>query len=125
MSTPTQFARCAYDSTNDRIYVVGGVLTSPSTVLQTVSIYDITNDQWTTGTSTPVARGYFQLGLTSKGLFMLGGYDSNDLNTMTVYKYDIAGDAWSFVSGMNAEQSNAGKGSCITLLPTASTDWSH
>lgn len=112
MDSPRQFHRCAYDSNTALIYVVGGVLSGG--VLTSVSIYDINSDQWSVGTAMPATRSYFQLGLTSTGLYLLGGADVNGQPSTSVYKYDATGDAWSTEAGLSLAQAYAGM-DCLCL----------
>jgi N-acetylneuraminic acid mutarotase len=93
---------------NGKIYVAGGY--NGSVVLNTLRIYDIATNSWTTGAPMPNAVFLAGFGIINGKLYIAGGGNlSTQFNTL--YIYDIATNAWT--TGPVIPTSVLGAGSAV------------
>jgi len=71
LPTPVSFA--GYAALNGFLYVIGGFEGSAGTALNTVQIYNIASNTWTTGTPLPAARANIHAVVGGGRIFILGG----------------------------------------------------
>jgi hypothetical protein len=74
----------------DKMYVWGGFDTG---YLNTMDIYNITNNTWSTGAAGGTARRYHTSVVNADKIYFWGGTNGSNLNTMDIY--DITNNTWS------------------------------
>ena len=67
----------------DQIYCIGGYYSFNYT--DTVQIYDVSTDSWTTGTSMSTIRGFLASQVVDGKIYCIGGYNGSYANTVEVY----------------------------------------
>ena len=77
---------------NGKIYIIGGC--DNNTVVNTVYIYDIVNNFWSTGQNMPIAKACEATVYNGK-IYCIGGYTDGSVANKTNYIYDIANNTWS------------------------------
>lgn len=80
-------------SAANRLYVVGGLIQSPSGPSARVFAYDPTTNSWSERTPMPTPRGALGLAEYNGKLFAVGGIDTNG-NSAAVEMYDPVTDTW-------------------------------
>jgi N-acetylneuraminic acid mutarotase len=83
-------ARSVYDSANNKIYLFGGIDGTTFAVINTLYIYDIASDSWSSGNAMPGNRffpGVVYDPVTDL-MYIAGGIDENFLETDTTWIYD-------------------------------------
>ena len=87
---------------NNKIYFPGGCITNNGcgAVSNTLDIYDIATNTWSTGANLPVARGIAAPVLHNNKMFLIGGY--NAAYTATVFVYDFGTNTWVSGTPLNA-----------------------
>jgi hypothetical protein len=83
-------ARSVYDSFNNKIYLFGGIDGTTFAVINTLYIYDIASDTWSSGNAMPGNRffpGVVYDPVTDL-MYIAGGIDENFLETDTTWIYD-------------------------------------
>ena len=73
-------ATAAYSPVTNKIYVFGGELVSPATVVRTLRIYDIGTNTWTTGANMPAVRAFMGGGFYNNKVYLIGGYDTGNVS---------------------------------------------
>ncbi|MDE1769010.1 MAG: Ig-like domain repeat protein [Thaumarchaeota archaeon] len=79
-----------------KIYVMGGTSNGFGPIVNTVQVYDIATNTWSTtdAGNLPVAMSYVSAAEYNGKIYVMGGWDgSHDLNTVQVY--NIATNTWS------------------------------
>jgi len=89
-----------------KMYVWGG---SNAGYLNTMDIYDITNNTWSTGAAGGTARRYHTSGINGDKIYYWGGTNGSNLNTLDIY--DITNNTWS--TGAAGGTARYGHGSVI------------
>jgi PKD repeat protein len=84
------------DNNRPKIYCAGGYDTAAR---NTLYIYDIGNNSWTTGPTLPAARYHYASVKLDNKYYVIGGYSTT--YEATVLVYDPATNAWSTVAPMN------------------------
>lgn len=84
---------------NNKIYFVGGCITngSCSAVTNTVNIYDIASNTWSTGAPLPVAKGLAGSTIHNGLLFTAGGFNGTSY-VATTHTYNFATNTWTLGS---------------------------
>ncbi|MEO0232737.1 MAG: kelch repeat-containing protein [candidate division WOR-3 bacterium] len=79
---------------NGKIYVPGGY-TNSGTNSNTLYIYDIASNLWTTGPNLPEARMAYGLAVWNGNIYVIGGVNPG-LNggTQTVFRYNVSSNQW-------------------------------
>jgi N-acetylneuraminic acid mutarotase len=110
MPTDRSLAACA--SIEGKIYVIGGGRTIGGNIdasgLQTVEVYDTTNDTWTALADMPTRRwGHSAVALHGK-IYVVGGVSFGSVTTVyaSVEVYDPQKDSWTTNSGMPTARYN-------------------
>jgi N-acetylneuraminic acid mutarotase len=89
---PSKRASLAAAVVNGNIYAIGGY--DGRSVLDTVEVYDIQNNQWTTAAPMPTARRDLAAVVLNGKIYAIGGYDGkSSLNLVEVY--DPSTQVWS------------------------------
>ena len=109
-SIPTPVYGAASAVVNGLLYVIGGYTTpfgnnGPTGAVQ---VYSPTSNTWTTKTSMPTARGSAAAVVDGGSIYVIGGYDSTELNT--VEKYNPATDTWSTEAPLSTAKSELAAG---------------
>ena len=83
-------ARSVYDSTNNKIYLFGGIDGTTFVPINTLYIYDVATDTWTSGTAMPANRFFPAVTYDSVTdlMYIAGGIDESFLETDTTWIYD-------------------------------------
>jgi hypothetical protein len=92
---------------NGKIYIIGG---RHDTVVNTVYIYDIVNNFWSTGQNMPIAKACEATVYNGK-IYCIGGYTDGTnglVANKTNYIYDIANNTWSAGTEMPVAKRNLG-----------------
>ena len=76
---------------NGKIYCIGGY-SNDSTITNTLEIYNIVNNTWTTGNPMITARNALTSVIYNSKIYCIGGYGSSYLNTVEIY--DIVNNTW-------------------------------
>ena len=84
------------DGNRPKIYCAGGYDTAAR---NTLYIYDIGNNSWTTGPTLPAARYHYASAKLDNRYYVIGGYTTT--YEATVLVYNPATNAWSTVAPMN------------------------
>jgi len=82
---------------NGKIYCIGGIVNGANSI-NTVSIYDIVSNTWTTGTTMPTSRYCLTSQLYNGKIYCIGGYSTSYSNIVEIY--DIAGNTWTAGTAM-------------------------
>lgn len=95
---PTARGDLAAAARGDKIYVVGGwnpsVCTGSGGTCNTVKIYDVASDSWSTGASMPTARSSLAAAVQGNTLFAIAGVTRFAAFVGTNESYDIAANTW-------------------------------
>ena len=83
-------ARSVYDSANNKIYLFGGIDGTTFVPINTLYIYDVATDTWTSGNPMPGNRFFPAVVYDSLTdlMYIAGGIDENFLETDTTWIYD-------------------------------------
>jgi N-acetylneuraminic acid mutarotase len=109
------FMASGYNTTNGKIYLVGGYNTAfvdsgqPDTWE-----YDPVTDSYTNKTDFPELAGGYASGIINGHLYVAGGRDVNNVSLSAVWDYDIAADTWTQKNDMPGTQNNV-RGSAVAL----------
>ena len=132
--SPMPVARSRHTATavNGKIYVMGGEqrTETTTTVLSSVSIYDPTNDSWTSGAPMPAARvGHTSTAYGGK-IYVVGGRTSlGSAMESSLWEYDPATNTWSDLSPTYtafADHSSVIWDSYLMLFPGTNTEvWAY
>lgn len=90
---------------NDHIYVVGGF--DGVSHLDSVEVYNIRTDYWTTVASMTTPRCYVGATVLRGRLYAIAGYDGNSLLS-SIECYDPVIDSWEVVTSMATQRCDAG-----------------
>ncbi|CAB1329921.1 unnamed protein product [Coregonus sp. 'balchen'] len=90
---------------NDHIYVVGGF--DGTAHLDSVEVYNIRTDYWTTVASMTTPRCYVGATVLRGRLYAIAGYDGNSLLS-SIECYDPVIDSWEVVTSMATQRCDAG-----------------
>ena len=106
LPTPVSFA--AASSWNGGLYIIGG-LDSAGTLRNTVQIYNVAGDSWSTGTNMPAARANAYAATVNGRIYVLGGTTLNAAAnpytaSNTTYEY-TPGGTWNTKVNMAASYS--------------------
>jgi hypothetical protein len=91
----------------DKIYAFGGAHIDGENLIMfdTLQIYDIKSDSWTTGANLPAPRSYFGADTLDGKIYVAGGGTGWNLKN-TLYVYDPVLDEWSVKAPMNYKRWN-------------------
>ena len=84
---------------NGKIYCIGGIVNGANSI-NTVSIYDIVSNTWTTGTTMPTSRYCLTSQLYNGKIYCIGGCISGNTYSNILEIYDIASNSWTTGTNM-------------------------
>ena len=93
----------------DKIYIIGGLTAdTPTGMLKTTLIYDITNDSWSTGPDMAAGRSDTCAAVVGSKIYVVAGYQSIDpinvLDTVEVLDTAAASPAWTSAPSLPAKR---------------------
>ena len=93
----------------DKIYIIGGLTAdTPTGMLKTTLIYDITNDSWSTGPNMATGRSDTCAAVVGSKIYVVAGYQSIDpinvLDTVEVLDTAAASPAWTTAPSLPAKR---------------------
>ena len=93
----------------DKIYIIGGLTAdTPTGMLKTTLIYDITNDSWSTGPEMAAGRSDTCAAVVGSKIYVVAGYQSIDpinvLDTVEVLDTAAASPAWTTAPSLPAKR---------------------
>ena len=93
----------------DKIYIIGGLTAdTPTGMLKTTLIYDITNDSWSTGPEMAAGRADTCAAVVGSKIYVVAGYQSIDpinvLDTVEVLDTAAASPAWTTAPSLPAKR---------------------
>jgi N-acetylneuraminic acid mutarotase len=98
LAQPTQARdEVAYVAVGSKLYFIGGKDGS-SVIQQSMDIYDIASNTWSTGAAPPVGRESVTAVHRAGVIYLVGGKTGTSTYYNTVYAYDIAANSWSLSS---------------------------
>lgn len=89
------------------IFVIGGFADSGGTV-DTVEVYDTSDDTWRTGPSLPLAVNHAMSATLGGTIYVLGGYRGPGLKNPTRRAFALAGEEWTELPRMPQVRAAAG-----------------
>lgn len=87
-------------SLNDKIFIIGGYSTITDECLDTVTIFDPDNNNFTYAASLPVAMCFMRAAALDGKIYLTGGLDNDDNPLSTLYEYDPVGNTWTQKASM-------------------------
>lgn len=88
---------------NNKIYVFGGI--SGKTILDSVEVYDIENDTWTTSPTMPIPRHSHKSILYQDKVYIIGGYNNTDGILDRLDIFDLKTNQWTTGASMSEPKS--------------------
>ena len=110
-SLPSGSGRSGHSSVviDNKIYIIGGLTSSG--VSNSIERYDANTDSWSTIYNMPVSLQLLSTESYGDKIYIIGGIDSSNNHTYSIYSYDIAKNEWNKLYDLNEPKARAS--SCI------------
>ena len=110
-SLPSGSGRSGHSSVviDNKIYIIGGLTSSG--VSNSIECYDTNTDSWSTIYNMPVSLQLLSTESYGDKIYVIGGIDSSNNYTYSVYSYDIVKNEWNKLYDLNEPKARAS--SCI------------
>ena len=110
-SLPSRSGRSGHSSVviDNKIYIIGGLTSSG--VSNSIERYDANTDSWSTIYNMPVSLQLLSTESYGDKIYIIGGIDSSNNHTYSIYSYDIAKNEWNKLYDLNEPKARAS--SCI------------
>ena len=86
---------------NDKVFIIGGYSTIDDACLDSVSIFDPDNNNFTYTASLPVAMCFMRAAALNGKIYITGGMDNDDNVLSTLYEYDPVVNTWTSKASMS------------------------
>ncbi|XP_035674404.1 kelch-like protein 24 isoform X2 [Branchiostoma floridae] len=97
---------CKLAVVQGKVYAIGGRTDdAPLRVIADVEVYDQSLNKWTEGVSLPQPRYLHAVAVLDRNIYVMGGFDAEDYETSTVYRFTPGDSQWYSVKDMPEEAS--------------------
>ncbi len=105
-------ASLAYSPTTNKLYLFGGEDVDTSVVYNTLYIYDVATNTWSTGAVMPDVRAFMASGYFNGKVYLVGGYNSGSISPafLQVWEYNISTNTYATKTPIPAANGFGGAG---------------
>ncbi len=105
-------ASLAYSPTTNKLYLFGGEDVDTSVVYNTLYIYDVATNTWSTGAAMPDVRAFMASGYFNGKVYLVGGYNSGSISPafLQVWEYNISTNTYATKTPIPAANGFGGAG---------------
>lgn len=110
-SLPSGSGRSGHSSVviDNKMYIIGGLVSSG--VSNSIERYDVNTDSWSTIYNMPISLQLLSTESYGDKIYIIGGIDSRNSYTYSIYSYDIVKNEWNKLYDFNEPKARAS--SCI------------